>query len=50
MELEPNVTLPNFSGYTLILPCVSVGNVGQLAVDVVLATLQPSLISQVFCI
>ena len=47
MEIEKDVTLPNMSGYTMLLPCVSVGNVGQLAVDVVLATIQPTLVSQV---
>ena len=47
MQFEPSTTLPSLSGYTMLLPCVSVGNVGQLAVDVLLATLQPTLISQV---
>lgn len=28
----------DFSGYTLVLPSVSVGNVGQLAMDVLLAS------------
>ena len=46
MELEPDVCLPDLSGYTMVVPCVSVGNVGQLAVDVLLATLQPVLLSQ----
>ena len=49
MEFEADIILPDLSGHTLILPCVSVGNVGQLAVDVVLATLQPTLVSQVSC-
>ncbi|XP_036421798.1 proteasome assembly chaperone 2 [Colossoma macropomum] len=30
---------PSFKGFTLILPAVSVGNVGQLAVDLVISTL-----------
>ena len=47
MQFEPDTMVPSMSGYTLLLPCVSVGNVGQLAVDVVLATLQPALVSQV---
>lgn len=47
MELERSVSLPCLKDYTVILPAVSVGNVGQLAVDVLLATLQPSLVSQV---
>ena len=47
MEFEPDVSLPELSGYTVLVPCVSVGNVGQLAVDVLLATLQPALVSQV---
>ena len=47
MQFELDTMLPSLSGYTLLLPCVSVGNVGQLAVDVVLATLQPALVSQV---
>mgnify|MGYP007114537929 CR=1 FL=1 len=49
MQFEPSTTLPSLSGYTMLLPCVSVGNVGQLAVDVVLATLQPTLVTQVQC-
>ena len=48
MELEAGVVLPDLSGLTMILPSVSVGNVGQLAVDVVLATLKPKLVTQVF--
>ena len=48
MELEAGVVLPDLSGFTMILPSVSVGNVGQLAVDVVLATLKPKLVTQVF--
>ena len=47
MELEAGVVLPDLSGFTLLLPSVSVGNVGQLAIDVVLATLKPTLLTQV---
>ena len=47
MELESTVSPPDLSGHTVVLPAVSVGNVGQLAVDVILATLQPQLVSQV---
>ena len=47
MEFEAGVVLPDLSGFTLLLPSVSVGNVGQLAIDVVLATLNPLLITQV---
>ena len=47
MELESTVSPPDLSGHTVVLPAVSVGNVGQLAVDVILATLQPKLVSQV---
>jgi proteasome assembly chaperone 2 len=47
MELESSVSLSCLTGYTVVLPSVSVGNVGQLAVDVLLATLKPSLVSQV---
>jgi hypothetical protein len=46
MELEAGAVLPSLAGYTVLLPAVSVGNVGQLAVDVVLATLQPALVGQ----
>ena len=47
MELEASLSLPSLRDFTLLLPSVSVGNVGQLAVDVVLATLRPRLVSQV---
>ena len=47
MEFEAGVVLPDLSGFTVLLPSVSVGNVGQLAIDVVLATLKPTLITQV---
>jgi len=47
MEFEAGVVLPDLSGFTMLLPSVSVGNVGQLAIDVVLATLKPTLITQI---
>jgi len=47
MEFEAGVVLPDLSGFTLLLPSVSVGNVGQLAIDVVLATLKPTLVTQI---
>ena len=53
MQLEPDCSLlpEQLRGCRLVLACVSVGNVGQLAVDVVLATLsrqqQLTLVSQV---
>ena len=47
MEFEAGVVLPDLTGFTMLLPSVSVGNVGQLAIDVVLATLKPTLITQV---
>ena len=31
--------IPSLTGSTLVVACVSVGNVGQLATDVILATL-----------
>ena len=40
MECESEVTLPSLADYTLVVSCVSVGNVGQLAMDVILTTLQ----------
>ena len=55
MQLEPDCSLlpEQLRGCRLVLACVSVGNVGQLAVDVVLATLsrqhQLTLVSQVPC-
>ncbi|XP_013002116.1 proteasome assembly chaperone 2 isoform X3 [Cavia porcellus] len=33
---------PDFSGCTLVLPAVSVGNVGQLAIDLIISTLNMS--------
>ncbi len=35
---EKEVEVPSFSGWTLVLPAISTGNVGQLAMDVLLAT------------
>ena len=50
MEHERDVSLTGLEGYSLVLACVSVGNVGQLATDVLLASLQAagqlSLLSQ----
>jgi len=40
-------TIDNLTGYTVVLPAVSVGNVGQLAMDVLLASLTPSSLGQV---
>jgi len=34
-----NTSTPKFDGRILILPCVTVGNVGQLAVDLIISTL-----------
>jgi len=47
MQLELAAEVPDLASFTLLLPSVSVGNVGQLAIDVVLATLRPTLVSQV---
>ena len=51
MQFESDVELPDMSDWTLLVSSVSVGNVGQLAMDVILATLQVSgqlrLVSQV---
>ncbi|XP_007517240.1 proteasome assembly chaperone 2 [Erinaceus europaeus] len=33
---------PDLSGYTLLMPAVSVGNVGQLAIDLIISTLNMS--------
>jgi len=41
MELPPDASLPELGEATLVVPAVSVGNVGQLCCDVLLATLQP---------
>ena len=40
MEHERSVSLTGLEGHSLVLACVSVGNVGQLATDVLLASLQ----------
>ncbi|XP_063041057.1 proteasome assembly chaperone 2 [Engraulis encrasicolus] len=40
MFVPTGETPPPFKGYTLILPAVSVGNVGQLATDLIISTLQ----------
>lgn len=40
MFVPTDETQPSFKGYTLILPAVSVGNVGQLAADLIISTLQ----------
>jgi len=45
MEFEQ--TIEDLSGYTVVIPAVSVGNVGQLAMDVLLASLSPSSLGQV---
>jgi len=45
MEFEQ--TIEDLSGYTVIIPAVSVGNVGQLSMDVLLASLSPSSLGQV---
>lgn len=37
--VSADAKIPDFAGNTLILPAVSVGNVGQLCVDVLLASL-----------
>ena len=51
MQFECDVELPDMRGWTLVVSSVSVGNVGQLAMDVILATLHGSgllsLVSQV---
>ena len=39
MQFEADAVLPSLTGSTLVVACVSVGNVGQLATDVILATL-----------
>jgi proteasome assembly chaperone 2 len=38
---SPSATSPNFNGFTLVLPALTLGNVGQLAVDLMLNTLLP---------
>ncbi|XP_076864466.1 proteasome assembly chaperone 2 [Brachyhypopomus gauderio] len=39
MFVSTEDTAPSFKGFTLILPAVSVGNVGQLAADLLISTL-----------
>ena len=39
MQFEADAVIPSLTGSTLVVACVSVGNVGQLATDVILATL-----------
>lgn len=39
MFISSGDAVPSFKGFTLILPAVSVGNVGQLAVDLLISTL-----------
>ncbi|XP_030645112.1 proteasome assembly chaperone 2 isoform X2 [Chanos chanos] len=39
MFIATEDTPPSFKGYTLIMPAVSVGNVGQLAADLIISTL-----------
>ncbi|XP_037391163.1 proteasome assembly chaperone 2 isoform X1 [Pygocentrus nattereri] len=39
MFVSAEDSTPSFKGFTLILPAVSVGNVGQLAVDLIISTL-----------
>ena len=36
----PSVGENKFDGFTLIMPAISIGNIGQLAVDVLLASLK----------
>ncbi|CAH1779728.1 unnamed protein product [Owenia fusiformis] len=39
MFISCEKTSPDLKAYTLVVPCVSVGNVGQLAVDLIISTL-----------
>ena len=39
MQFEADAVIPSLTGSSLVVACVSVGNVGQLATDVILATL-----------
>ncbi|KAL6457652.1 hypothetical protein MHYP_G00346150 [Metynnis hypsauchen] len=39
MFVSAGDSAPSFKGFTLVLPAVSVGNVGQLAVDLIISTL-----------
>ena len=36
----PSVGKNKFDGFTLIMPAISIGNIGQLAIDVLLASLK----------
>ena len=36
----PSVEKNEFDGFTLIMPAISIGNIGQLAIDVLLASLK----------
>ncbi|XP_012691549.2 proteasome assembly chaperone 2 [Clupea harengus] len=40
MFVSTDESPPSFKSYTLLMPAVSVGNVGQLAVDLIISTLQ----------
>nr|XP_046273816.1 proteasome assembly chaperone 2 [Scatophagus argus]XP_046273818.1 proteasome assembly chaperone 2 [Scatophagus argus] len=42
MFISSQNTAPSFRGFTLVMPAVAVGNVGQLAVDLVVSTLNMS--------
>uniref|UniRef100_A0A2K6G301 Proteasome assembly chaperone 2 n=1 Tax=Propithecus coquereli TaxID=379532 RepID=A0A2K6G301_PROCO len=35
-------SVPDLTGFTLLMPAVSVGNVGQLAIDLIISTLNMS--------
>ncbi|KAL0961689.1 hypothetical protein UPYG_G00330450 [Umbra pygmaea] len=39
MFVSIDSTPPSFKGFTLVMPAISVGNVGQLAVDLIVSTL-----------
>lgn len=40
----PSAPVPEFKGSTLVIPSVSIGNVPQLAVDLIIATLNVPLV------
>lgn len=48
MQFEADAVLPSLTGSTLVVACVSVGNVGQLATDVILATLHKYLKKHIY--
>jgi len=48
MKLTPESNVGSAKGYSLIIPSLSVGNVGQLAVDILLATLKPERVGGLF--